>query len=86
MAKARVILVPSEDEDEIEETSDVKIIRKGRAPDDRSRFERAVDANWMTRALKVPVHGMMDFLHGTVLRFGSGGWRATTQAIEYVED
>ena len=86
MANARVILVPSEDEDEVEETSDVKIIRKGRAPDDRSRFERAVDANWVTRALKVPVHGMMDFLHGTVLRFGSGGWRATTQGMEYIED
>ena len=81
----RVIIVSSGDDEE-EERSGVEIVREKRTPDDRSRFERAVDANWMTRALKVPVHGMMDFLHGTVLRFGSGGWRATTQGMEYIED
>jgi hypothetical protein len=34
---------------------------------------------------KVPLHGMMDFLHYTLARPGSGAWRATTQLAEEAE-
>ena len=41
--------------------------------------------NFLSRLFMGPVHGMMDFLHYTILRPGSGAWRMTTQLAEEAE-
>ena len=43
------------------------------------------EGNFLSRLLMGPVHGMMDFLHYTILRPGSGAWRMTTQLAEEAE-
>ena len=87
----KYVIVQEDDEVTAEPTADVPVV-VGRdtkpyvITTDNDEEWQGWETNWLTKALKVPVHGMMDFLHATVLRPGSGGWRATTQVMEYVED
>jgi hypothetical protein len=90
MADYSDYLIDEDDEGTVEPTTvvvdeDVDNSLRPYLVDDYAGDQEGAEANWLTKSLSVLGHGMMDFLHGTILRFGSGGWRMTTQAMEHLE-
>ena len=88
---AKYILVDEDDEVTTQTTASPEpeiVISRDTKPYLVDAYEgdrQGAEATWLTKSLSVLGQGMMDFLHGTILRFGSAGWRATTQAFEHIE-